>query len=292
MIDFLDQIRHVAFEQSRDLALDLRGCTHFSVEVTPLIAAELQRIRFFRGTHAITGISPSDQDSRRRLHATGFFDFLNLLDPAADEGETGALMEIRSGTTLDGEVTLKLAVAFAEALDLEDSQRELVQRALNEALENISEHAYSDDLSPSYPAEDGRWWVSVLAPKSGGSAYLLACDLGLTIPATVPRTAAKGGSSNLERLAELLRRKPNSKEEALLAAAFEEGVTRRPGGKGGRGLGKMAQLAEEFPGGSLTVWSGGAVANITSSTNVDTLPLPRRFAGTYVLWHLEKGVHP
>ena len=116
----------------------------------------------------------------------------------------------------------------------------------------------------------------------------MACDFGSTIPATVPKTAAKGGEKNIAFLENLLAVGETSREQKLLAAAFEEGVTRRPDGKGGFGLGRMASLVHEFENGQLNVFSGSASAIIAKTEKLITRALPRRFEGTYVLWSLKK----
>src|SRR5207248_3294042 len=147
---------------------------------------------------------------------------------------------------------------------------------------------YADVSSLSYPVEAGRWWVSSIASQERGVAHLLACDLGSTIPVTLPETARKGGASNLEALGRLLGM-GKSRDEALMTAAFEEGVTRRPDGRGGHGLVKMSKLIKAFPDGHLSVWSGGALATISKKNpDVRTQKLPRRFDGTYILWNLRQ----
>lgn len=290
LMDFLGRARRNSLERGKRIAFDLRGCTRVSAEVVPLLAAEMQRMRHFRGDTAISGLSPQDPKARRILHAMGFFEMMGIHDPLADEegDNTSVVCTIKSGVSLDGQVTKEIADSFAAELRLSDIQRERIQGALNEALENISEHAYLDKEQLAFPAESGRWWISSIA--SNNKAFLLACDFGATIPATIPATAKKRGESNLAALAALLRRGQQSEDENLLAAAFEDGVTRRPDEKGGRGLGKMKDLIHEFDNGQLTVWSGSAVAAFGKEMDaVETRPLKRRFDGTYVLWSIGQG---
>lgn len=289
-MDFLVRVRKVALNDGRRVALDLRGCNLVSAEIALLLAAEIQRIRHLKGGDSVGGMSPTNPVARRTLHGMGFFELLNLRDPLQEPDEAQPVINIASGTALDGQVTKRIADEFAETLGLSSERRELVQKALNEALENISEHAYFDRTKLTYAAEMGRWWICSIAPKEEASAYLLACDLGMTIPATVPETARRGGPTALAALARFLGGAGQDEQARLLAAAFEDEVTRRPDGKGGRGLGKMAQLVQEFPDAHLSVWSGGAIALLgKGDLKVKTYSLPRRFFGTYILWNLSQA---
>ncbi|MFC3078209.1 hypothetical protein ACFODL_08945 [Phenylobacterium terrae] len=279
-------------DQDRRVCLDLRQCQRISPEMAPFLAAEFARLRYLKGAEAITGLSPEDEHARWTLHAMGFFEVLGLLDPRSlEEGDdTEVIYRIVSGTALDGAITKELTDAMGEAMGLPEEAMEPVQKALNEALENISEHAYFDTDRLYFPAEANRWWICGVTLADTKSAYVLACDLGMTIPATIPETAKRRGPLNVAALANFLKDGGGTQEEKLLAAAFEEGVTRRPDGKGGRGLGKMAQLMGGFEKASLTVWSGEAAATMSkASPKVQTERLPLCFPGTYILWHLQQG---
>lgn len=289
VIDWLNALRKSALDDRLRVVLDLRECELFSPELAPLLAAEVQRVRHFCGGRAVSGISPKDPMVRRVIHALGFFDALGMKDPLSEQAgdNTSILCKIRSETTLDGKITRDIAEDFGRSLSLTDAQIDSIQTALNEALENISEHAYYDESNLKFPAEAGRWWISSICTE--GRASLLACDLGLTIPMTVPAIAQKKGAANFEALSQILSGSREAGDVALLQAAFRNEVTRRPDQKGGNGLGKMADLIRDFPAGQLTVWSGGASAVITrEKPEVRTMALPKRFDGTYVLWSLNK----
>lgn len=289
-MSFFNAVRQEALKKGRRVVLDLRKCTNLSPEITLLLVAEVQRIKALKGRTAVTGLSPVDDASRLRLHAMGVFIALEMVDPTSfNRGDDQTpLFPIRTGTALDGAITKELAEEFGAALGLDQDRTEIVQKAFNEALENISEHAYYDPDTLIWPAEAGRWWIAAIANPEKQGAYLMACDLGMTIPATVPATAKMRGERNLRALAEYVSANiSKTEDERLLGAAFQEGVTRREEQKGGRGLGKMAALVHEFAKGHLTVWSGGAMAQIVRGKEaVRVRKLPRSFDGTYVFWHI------
>lgn len=289
---FLDAVRKVALKDGHRVVLDLRKVEHLSPEMGPLLLAEMERIKFLRGRSSITGISPVAKRPRQTLHALNFFGRLGMYDLySVEQGdELGAAFEIESGTALDGAVSKTVADQFAEALALTVEQAESVQKALNEALENISEHAYYDSEKLLWRAEPGRWWICAITSAEKQGAFVLACDLGMTIPATVAETARRRGPANVAELAKYVgERLQLTEDERLLGAAFQDRVTRRVEGKGGNGLGKMAALVREFDHGHLIVLSGGASAVVESSSDeVSVSKLPLHFPGTYVIWHLGK----
>lgn len=289
-IAFFEEVRRVALVEGKKAVMDLRPVKKLHPDVTLLLVAEIQRIKFLKGRDHISGVSPTDDSARARLHGMGVFDALEMYDPFSVEkgDDLGALFSIQSDTTLSGNLTKDLAEEFADVLSLDDVRKSKVHKAFNEALENISEHAYYDQSRMTWPAEPGRWWICGLTSSKNQGAFMLACDLGMTIPETIAETASRRGPSNAAEFAAFIKKHvTKSDAERHLGAAFEEGVTRRVEGKGGNGLVKMADLVHEFPGGHLAVLSGGAAAMIESGNKevlLKKLPIP--FAGTYVLWHL------
>jgi hypothetical protein len=288
--DFLHRLRTAASRFNRRIVVNLRDCEEIRPEVVPLLAAEYARIRFFRGNDSITGIVPRADVPRAVLHGMGFFENLKIRDAGLSE-QPVPKFHIESGISLDGSISKKIADEFSKGLDLDAAMTEQVRRALNEALENSTDHAYFDTSKLLWPAEKGRWWICSIVSPDQKRAALTVCDLGMTIPQTVPGTAAKGGSKNMEILSSLLRAPGGqTHDERMLAAAFDEDVTRRPDGRGGRGLGKMARLLQDFDRGTLTVWSGKAVALVGQKGQpIRTDPLSTALPGTYVLWYVQRS---
>lgn len=287
---FFNQVRKAALKDQYDrVVFDLRHVVELSPEVAPLLLAEAQRIKFLRGSEAVSGISPIDPFARRLLHLMDFFNALAMFDPESlADAPVETVFRIESGTSMDGSVSKALSASFGEALELGADVTERVQKVFNEALENISEHAYYDPTKLVWPAESKRWWICAITSQAQHGAYMIACDLGMTIPATIEETVRKRGPENVKAFAAYLKSQIHlTKDEQYLGAAFQDGVTRRAEKKGGRGLGKMASLVNEFAGGHLTVISGGAMAIIRNgATEVALSRLRPAFAGTFVIWHL------
>lgn len=287
LMDFFAIVRRVAFRDERPVLIDLRDCMDISPETALLLTAEFHRIRYHRGSGSVTGISPRADEPRRILHNLGFFDALDLVDPLQMPDDLNRF-QISTGVSLDGTSLDAVSDNFAHALGLTGEQRLRVQTALFEALENASEHAYFDPDKLTYPAELGRWWVCAVTFPDTRKAYLLAADLGMSIPTSLPESVKRKGADRVAALAAKMQSKAaQTEDERLLCAAFDDGVTRRADGRGGRGLGKMAALADEFNTGFLSVWSGNASAWVNKgATEIRSAPLSRRFHGTYVFWHL------
>lgn len=289
---FFQKLREASSSTASKIYVDLRACTDIGAEAMLPIHAEVFRLRAIRGADFVSGLMPKNQDVIRNLKVMHLWEVLS--GPSGQlpkhDAETDHLVAIETGTSLDGSESQRVASVFARGLKLDDANYRRVHAALNDALENISEHAYHG----ADPSEEKRWWVCSMSLPSEPVAYLLAYDLGVTIPRTVPENAVKNGGSYLTSLLERLGGKAlaDASDESFLKAAFDPTVTRRPTGKGGRGLPRMKHLADQYEGGSLLVWSGRAAAFTSKKGGeIKVKSTNECINGTFVLWRIENKSH-
>ena len=282
--EFFRGLRAAGDDKSTRVLIDFRECTDISVDACLMLHGEIYRLRAKKGAEMVRSVLPAQASARRRLKVTGLMRAVNG-DPRQLEGVSydphgSNVVVIETGIALDGGESLGLAKSFAQGLNLNEVDYKPIHSALNDALENISEHAYEGAAQ----SEERRWWACSIGFPDDPQSFLLAYDLGVTIPATVPRTARKVGERAMESLKRLLKRDdPEGADQTeLLRAAFDPAVTRRESGKGGRGLPSMRQLAEQH-GGSLTVWSGRAAA-WTDDKLLNVKEIAGGVDGTLVLW--------
>lgn len=286
-LKFFARIRDAADDSSARVVIDLRRCQEIYPDACLILHAELYRLRARKGIDGVRGLLPDDPEACKRLKTVGL---LPAFEGAAKQlqkvqynpnAAPAQFIVVETGIALDGGESLGIAKSFARGLNLDDAAYSPIHAALNDALENISEHAYHG----ASPSEERRWWACTIGAPDEPLSYLLAYDLGVTIPATVPQTAQKGGAPALEALKRFLKGKPVSgaSEPDLLLAAFDPAITRRESGKGGRGLPNMRQLADQYPGGELTVWSGKAAA-WTDGGELKASASSGELKGTFILW--------
>lgn len=291
---FLGDIRDAADVEAANVIVDFTNCAFVGVEMMLALHAELYRLRARKGTESVRGVLPTDADVKLTLQRLGLLPALRgeakqlqgvSYDPNAQVPQS---VVVETGIALDGSESLGIARTFAQGLNLDDASYKPIHSALNDALENISEHGYEGADS----SEERRWWACAISKPTNPTSYLLAYDLGVTIPATVPRTAQKGGQSAVKALLGILKRETadGAPPEELLLAAFDPSVTRREGGKGGRGLPRMRQLADQYEGGSLAVWSGQAVATTYGDGDITAVKVMGNLRGTFVIWRIQSEV--
>lgn len=286
-LNFFARLRDAADDESVRVVIDLRDSETINAEACLILHAEIYRLRARKGIDGVRGLLPKSKLAKGRLRTVGLLPALEgapkQLHGIAYNADTvpAQFIVVDTGIALDGGESLGIAKAFAQGLNLDDDAYSPIHRALNDALENISEHAYEGASA----SEERRWWACAISPPDEPVSYLLAYDLGVTIPATVPQTAKKGGAAALAALRKLVNREDEeaAEQKDLLLAAFDPTVTRRESGKGGRGLPSMRQLADQYPGGELTVWSGRAVA-WTEGGKLIADGLEGDLRGTFVLW--------
>ena len=288
-LKFFNDLRAAGEGSAARVVIDLRRCEKLYVEACLIMHAEAHRIRARKGTDSFRGILPRSQTAQRRLRTMGLIPALagearQLQGMGFDANASPAkFVVVETGVTLDGGESQGVAKAFAQGLDLDDVSYKPIHSALNDALENISEHAYAE-------TDEARWWACAVSPPDEPVSYLLAYDLGVTIPATVPLTAQKVGTVAVAALRRLVQRDDAEAAEHkdLLIAAFDPTVTRRENGAGGRGLPSMRHLADQYPGGELSVWSGRASV-WTKEGKLESAPLKGELKGTFVLWCIKTG---
>lgn len=285
---FIRALRNADSLPSSRVVIDFRRCIYLGAEMMLPLHAEIYRLRAKRGADFIRGWLPHDEKVSAVLRVMQLVPALRgggrQLPPRPKDGVREEAVVIETGTTLDGSESRRVARAFVRGLNLDDKSYSRVHAALNDALENISEHAYDG----AEESEERRWWVCSVGLEHQPDSYLLAYDLGVTIPTTIPQKAVRSGGGYLASILKSLQRASldGVPQEDLLKAAFDPTVTRRPSGKGGRGLPRMRQLATQYNG-VLIVWSGGAMAVCNDKGKLMTARLKEQVPGTFVLWRIK-----
>lgn len=150
-----------------------------------------------------------------------------------------------TGASVDASLVGDAFEDLCAATQISDSSRNALYNAMTEAIDNAYSHAYAENLthhSPRIFPPDKRWWMffGVIEQR----VVIVACDLGLGIPATIQR---KGWL-------EAIRANIQNDDGSLIHAAIEHARSRTLEAHRGKGMAKLRQAAEES-GGSLIVCS-------------------------------------
>lgn len=168
-------------------------------EVTPpallYLAAEIFRLRQ-RYPGRVTGTYPGSPTISAILEELGFFKLLNV-KPSHEFAENNAAMAIvkmLSGTGNVGESIAHVQDEIFAHLAIGPQKASDLYGALDEAMTNVSEHAYPErpelfsDLTGPYDPLMRRWWLLGVADKNTKEVWFLLYDQGVTIPVTLPLT--------------------------------------------------------------------------------------------------------
>lgn len=283
------------------IMVDMRKCERIDLTAGVWLIATVE-IASKRFPGCINGLNPENREARAILDALRFHQTLKFLEPPdVEKGHElmrGILeIETRSGGVNESAGVKMPAAGAAISEILPDSSdqratarlRDEIHRAINEALLNVSQHAYgshNQDAAHSDTDEsEHRWWAVGIVHKIDKTLDLFVVDRGVGIPETLRRNVR-------EFAADFFAGKTLSHGDRIRAAMEFGRSSVSQGENRGKGMPQMLDLLERFPNSMLLVESlrgiyvadyDGAELTQDHSDNKDALP------GTLVWWHLDFG---
>lgn len=306
-IRFCSDIRRLTLEaDSRHITIDFADCTAISRAACLIITAELKRaVHYFDGEN-IDVRTPRDLDLANLFEGFGvykYFDVPSPLTAAQRRKNTRDVIVVRSGGVGKEEVFEKLAeiASIASRVCGQASVAADVDEALQEAMFNAGEHAYSGVKVSTLPAD--RWWFAGLFDSEKSEAFFYALDHGIGIPIGSENTmaaelsaywaadarfaaAASGSATDVDRL-----------EAAIRAPRLD--LKGRQGR--GQGLPTMVGLIDTAVTGEVRILSGAAAwhsrrlkkaAAKGANTFDRCYRLREEFPGTLVCWRITGSPKP
>jgi hypothetical protein len=212
----------------------------------------------------------------------GFFRLLQTRNPPQEDGASSSpikMLKLRTGEGSDGSLARELSSAMTEIAGPIEAPRFLYV-GLTEAMTNVAQHAYVEGLE-DIPRDFKRWWMTGSYDERQHSMRVIILDLGVGIPATLPRSSA------WEVIRGLLPLGSFDDHARMIAAAVEAGrtSTRRP--ERGHGLDEVRQFVENSASGRLRILSGrGEVIYERGKEVPQIISLPAPFGGTLIEWEV------
>jgi len=291
-LQFLGRVRRGALLTQRGVFVDLSRCSRISPVVCLLLCAEIERCNALR-EHSVNGCDPASEDARQLLRAMGFHEQLGIAKGKRKDGSR--LMAIRSGDqTADIPSMLEQVAEIAHQALGDRALANRVHGALNEAMLNVTMHAYDPEFLVLGQTLPGRWWVAGVADHR--EVIFLAYDQGVGIAATAPKTVGEGLMVVMDKmLATIGLGRADARDHHFIEAAIRARRTRTGMAQHGKGLTSMIQLVELAGGGAVQICSHGgqyiySLSRTPGSEPVEgSLPLEYKLPGTLIIWHLERG---
>jgi hypothetical protein len=146
---------------------------------------------------------------------------------------------------------------------------------------NAGQHAYPADGFEHIPPGYKRWWMTGSWDAAARCMRVLLLDLGVGIPATLPR------SGGWEQIRGLLSKLSGNDDAAMIAAAVEVGRSSTGQAGRGNGLDEIRRFVECSTRGRLRILSGrGEVVYSTGRDQPDQRVLDEPFSGTLIEWEV------
>jgi len=278
--------KSVLIEKKRCVLIDFNECSVIAADAGLILAAEVDRCRTLRrveGKPTLTGNYPHDEDVKHFLQEMGFFRHLNIVEPPerTDSEMEKGFLTIESGIRDRGDKVNTLTnLVFTDAIQLAPKAKSKLYRALTEAMNNVTKHAYMGKLAFEYPIFKGKWWMAGYRDYDNKQVMFFMYDQGIGIPATFPGT----NKSHFERLAR--RFSGNLSDDKIIAEAMRLGATRTRRQGRGKGMADLQQFVRMARDGHLRILSGRGLYVYSSSDVEKTSRLPEAMVGTFIEWRI------
>lgn len=272
----------------------MRRCTSLSPEVALVLAAEIERCLHHR-PKSINGNNPQDPNITAMLRDIGFHNLLHFIEPgrqASGAKEATTYLRMKSGIQGAGYHADDLrALVLGSAATTTDALREDIVRGMNEAVLNVHQHAYEDDIQNTYvPMPNKRWWIAGYRDSIAKEIGFIAFDQGVGIPATLPKKHRELVDDILLAAGQLLTGITPTNDHLLIKRAFELGRTRTGKASQGKGLNDFKRFLGVAGGkGSLRILSGRGSYLYKQGGEELAYPLELPFHGTLIVWRLTES---
>lgn len=293
-MDFIEALRDLALRKNEFVLLDFSKCTEISGAAAIVLAAEAQRCRRLRtylGKPKLTGTYPKDNELGLFLRDLGFFSLLGVRDKWPHEPSRNTnksfLIALKSGVRTKGPWVEALCdEVLQDVAELSKAGLSHVYRGVTEAMNNVTDHAYSLPSELESPVLNGQWWVAGYRDRETQTIVFIMYDQGVGIPATIDKF-------HKSRVDQILRDLGLGKaDKDLIHAAMQ--LQRSSTGTHGRGYGlmDMRRLIDASTQGVLEILSRRGAYQYSNRYGVgreDCWDLPAPLGGTLIHWEISQS---
>ena len=246
-IRFLRELRNVALQGGNGVIVDFSQTVRIYPAGGLLLVAELDRIKKLVPNGALLSCKGATQDSLpdQVLTQIGVYKALGYSTGASPSDQTVVHWRTATGLKAAGEE----AGPLLENCDgeLAPALRTSLYRGITEAMTNAVQHAYLG------PRRDGsnchgekRWWL--FSQQRDGVLYVVFCDLGIGIPASLPIV-----NTGVKKILAGFARNRSDVEAIRLATELGKTSTAQP--NRGKGLPEILDAARKSAQGACVIYS-------------------------------------
>jgi hypothetical protein len=159
--------------------------------------------------------------------------------------------------------------------------RKKLFRAVTEAMINVGQHAYP--IENRYPTSiRGRWWLAGAVDQHADSLMVMFCDLGVSIPHTLPKLYAS------ETIGACLSLLPglNPNDGELIRAGMTLGRSQTRETNRGKGLNDLRSFVDQSGSGELHIHSRYGSYCYRALEKEQTENYDTAIGGTFIRWNV------
>lgn len=278
----IKEISFISLVEKRPIFLNFDDVKTIKPEALLLLLAETNRCRLIHGSDKVTGNYPNEARIERMLDGTGFFKLLGVASRLKKRPKRYPLEYVEFVSHTDevkGTVRKFREALLGTTITLSPKAKGRLYRSLTEAMLNVKHHAYPKGSRKMHP-EKGRWWLAGHVNRKSRELMIMFCDLGVGIPATLPKIYPM--EIIRATLALLPGVRPNDGE--MIEAAMKLGRTRTAEQNRGRGLNDLRSLVDQAGSGALHIFSGKGYYCYRPNGEEKVKNFRKGIGGTLIKW--------
>jgi hypothetical protein len=269
LLKFIESIqRHFRNNDVKKITVNFKGTKRLAAAGTMLFYARLRRLLDTDKRNIVLRCSaPRNDLASQVLEQIGVYKLFRHSCRGSLQHADVIHWRVASGNKID-------ATQYAHTIEeyegtLAGPLIEGVFKGLAEAMANVIEHAYPNDM------ESKGWWV--FSQAKDGELSVIMCDLGVGIPQTLPLTRP----SLFDRIKSMIGKSPS--DSRCIEEAVKDSESRTGKQERGKGLGDIVVAAGEC-GGVLIYSNRGCY--VSRRGKIETHDYRNSLSGTLVCWVL------
>lgn len=277
-INFIEEIKTL-LKNKKKILLDFNVTENVTAAAMLRLHAEISTWQRYHSQNlARIRLGKAKSTVRYMLENSGF---LSEYDDPASTPSRKEILTMRTGTDAKGHlksITNTMNDCFYSG-GLSEQERSDLYKGINEAMLNVSQHAYSESVSDLVDRIGKRWWI--YAQQFDDQLYIAFCDRGVGIPETLPRHGRWEKIRSLGKIVGL------DDDAAMIQAAMEFGRSEAETAGRGLGLQDVLKFANENPEGILWIFSRyGLYKNEKGKEKPILRNYKKSIEGTLIQWQI------
>lgn len=279
LLQFLQALRENVVLRRRPVTLDFSQTSRMYSDGTLLFRAELSRIlRNTGGKVTLQCVPPNNNKVAQVLKQVGVYRLLKYRSKVKPKDEDVVNWRVANGSGVEGQKYDDILGSYDGVIST--VMAEGLYRGLTEAMTNCHQHAYLWERPDGLEIKDDAakdWWM--FSQEKDGTLSVVFCDLGVGIPATLPKRKPSLWESVVAKFA-------NPPDGEVIREAIEFSKTRTGRPYRGKGLRQLSDSIERAAGSTLCIYSNHGCYIYKNDGTTEVKNFTDSILGTLIFWNV------